>query len=136
MNLFLTFLYQDNHIFFNRLYGRAKRKLLLYPGTERGAYLAVLEAINSAQTKPSKIENSTQTIRDNIVLVNDKGLQALLSPLINKVGVNYPPEQQDTSQRYSGDMLKRYSMCNWNIETNDSNLQQLLVEFNATSSQE
>lgn len=136
MNLLLTFLYQDNPLYFNRLYDRAKRKLLLYPDTARGAYLAVLEAIYSAQTEPFTINNSKQKIRDNIVLVNDKGLQALLSPLINKVGVNYHPEQQDTSQRYSGDMLKHYSMCNWNSETNDAHLQQLLVEFNATSSQE
>lgn len=136
MNLLLTFLYQENQLYFNRLYERAKRKLLLYPDTARGAYLAVLEAIHTAQTEPFLVKNSQQKILDHIILVNDKGLQDLLSPLINKVGVNYQAEQQNSELVYSGQLLQQYSMCNWNVDLNDDNLQKIIIELGSTQSQE
>ncbi|GAA0857364.1 tetratricopeptide repeat protein [Aliiglaciecola litoralis] len=131
MNLLLAFLYQDNSLYFERMVDRAQRKLLLSPDdTARESYLNILKAINSARTIPSSLEQSRQVILANIERVNDKGIQLLLTPLINQLGVQYNIQQQQSLDTiYQGPLLEQFSMCNWQLNSDNANMQAIIGTF-------
>lgn len=113
LNLLLSFYQQKKDDMFMRLYPRFERMLLRDPDTVRSAYLKLMHIAFQLRRGEIKLVDAQPVAQQEYEQVKDRSLQAFLFPILTEQKIQLPPLLPTQDRKYTGQLLKLYSQCNW-----------------------
>jgi hypothetical protein len=113
INLLFSFVELERYGLYARFYPRVIRLLEAYPSEARIAYLNwIHQTYLFRQNKHLSEQHKNQLLSD-YDKVNDSGIQGLLYPYSQELGIDINPPNKAENKTFTGDWLSRIDQCDW-----------------------
>lgn len=111
INLLHTFLRQNRPVMFERLYGRIQYMLERFPNRTRSAYLNLVSYANDYKQNKILLADVKPMIFGQYRIIEDKGIQHLLEPIMSELGISVDEFHQSESNYFNSSFQQLLSNC-------------------------